>query len=90
MVAQSGMLALAALNLVRVPVPPVEAVIELSTVLLVVKIARKKLDTLTWHYLVAVSDSFGLLHGFGFASVITKLVYPRWKPKQPFCFQRWC
>jgi len=76
-VAHSVTLALAALNLVRVPVPPVEAVIALSIVFLAVEIARKKRDTLTWRYPVAVSSSFGLLHGFGFASVLKEIGLPQ-------------
>ena len=76
-VAHSVTLALAALNLVRVPIPPVEAVIALSIVFLAVEIARKRRDTLTWRYPIAVSGSFGLLHGFGFASVLNEIGLPQ-------------
>jgi len=76
-IAHSVTLALAALNLVRVPVPPVEAVIALSIVFLATEIARKRRDTLTWRYPVAVAGSFGLLHGFGFASVLSEIGLPQ-------------
>ena len=76
-VAHSITLALAALNLVRVPVPPVEAAIALSIVFLATEIARDRHDTLTWRYPIAVAGSFGLLHGFGFASVLNEIGLPQ-------------
>ena len=76
-IAHSVTLALAALNLVRLPVPPVEAAIALSIVFLATEIARGKRDTLTWRYPIAVSASFGLLHGFGFASVLREIGLPQ-------------
>ena len=76
-IAHSITLALAALNLVRVPVPPVEAAIALSIVFLATEIAREKRDTLTWRYPIAVAGSFGLLHGFGFASVLNEIGLPQ-------------
>jgi hypothetical protein len=75
--AHSLTLALAALGLVRVPVPPVEAVIALSIVFLATEIARTRRDTLTWRYPIAVSSSFGLLHGFGFAAVLAEIGLPQ-------------
>lgn len=75
--AHSITLALAALELVRVPVPPVEAVIALSIVFLAREIALERRDTLTWRYPVAVSSSFGLLHGFGFASALSEIGLPQ-------------
>ncbi|MGI9371475.1 MAG: HupE/UreJ family protein [Hyphomicrobiales bacterium] len=75
--AHSVTLILAALNLVRIPVPPVEAVIAISIVFLATEIARNNRDTLTWRYPVAVSVSFGLLHGFGFASVLQEIGLPQ-------------
>ena len=75
--AHSITLALAALNLVRVPVPPVEAAIALSIVFLVTEIARERRYTLTWRYPIAVAGSFGLLHGFGFASVLSEIGLPQ-------------
>ena len=76
-IAHSITLALAALNLVRVPVPPVEATIALSIVFLATEIARKRRDTFTWRYPISVSASFGLLHGFGFASALGEIGLPQ-------------
>ena len=76
-IAHSITLALAALNMVRVPVPPVEAAIALSIVFLATEIARERRDTLTWRYPIAVAGSFGLLHGFGFASVLNEIGLPQ-------------
>jgi hydrogenase/urease accessory protein HupE len=75
-IAHSITLTLAALGLVRIPVPPVEAVIALSIVFLARELARDRRDTLTWRYPIAVSVSFGLLHGFGFASALAELGLP--------------
>lgn len=69
-------LALAALGWVRVPVPPVEAAVALSIVFLASEIARPRRDTLTWRFPIAVSASFGLLHGFGFASALRDIGLP--------------
>ncbi|MGI9384158.1 MAG: HupE/UreJ family protein [Methyloligellaceae bacterium] len=76
-IAHSITLALAALDVVRVPVPPVEAVIALSIVFLATEIARERRDTLTWRYPIVVAGSFGLLHGFGFASVLSEIGLPQ-------------
>jgi hydrogenase/urease accessory protein HupE len=75
--AHSVTLTLAALEQVRVPVPPVEAVIALSIVFLAREIALNRRDTLTWNYPIAVSASFGLLHGFGFASALADIGLPQ-------------
>ena len=75
-VAHSITLALAALGMVRIPVPPVEAVIALSIVFLATELARNRKGTLTWRFPIAVSSSFGLLHGFGFASVLGEIGVP--------------
>ncbi len=75
--AHSITLALAALQLVRVPVPPVEATIALSIVLLATELVRDRRETITWRYPIAVSASFGLLHGFGFASVLAEIGLPQ-------------
>jgi hydrogenase/urease accessory protein HupE len=75
--AHSVTLTLAALELVRVPVPPVEAVIALSIVFLAREIALDRRDTLTWKYPIAISASFGLLHGFGFASALADIGLPQ-------------
>ncbi len=76
-IAHSITLALAALQLVRVPVPPVEATIALSVVFLATELVRDRRETLTWRYPIAVSGSFGLLHGFGFASVLSEIGLPQ-------------
>ncbi len=75
--AHSLTLALSALGLVRVPVPPVEAAIALSIVFLAVEIIRGDPHSLTYRYPIAVSSSFGLLHGFGFAAVLGETGLPQ-------------
>ncbi|NKB34881.1 MAG: HupE/UreJ family protein [Pseudomonadales bacterium] len=76
-IAHSITLSLAALELVRLPIPPIEAVIALSIVFLAREIALNRKDTLTWRYPIAVSGSFGLLHGFGFASALGEIGLPQ-------------
>ena len=76
-IAHSITLALSALNVVKLPIPPVEAVIALSVVYLAVEIALQKKDSLTYRYPIAVSSSFGLLHGFGFAAVLSDIGLPQ-------------
>ena len=75
--AHSLTLILSALNVVRVPVPPVEAAIALSVVFLATEIAGNSRNTLTYRYPIAVSASFGLLHGFGFAAVLKDIGLPQ-------------
>lgn len=75
--AHSITLTLAGLGLVRMPIPPIEAVISLSIVFLAREIALDRRDTLTWRYPIAVSGSFGLLHGFGFASALSDIGLPQ-------------
>jgi hydrogenase/urease accessory protein HupE len=75
--AHSITLTLAALELVLLPIPPIEAVIALSIVFLAREIALQRRDTLTWRYPIAVSASFGLLHGFGFASALSEIGLPQ-------------
>ena len=62
---------------VRVPVPAVEAAIALSIVFLAVEIVRGDPNSLTYRYPIAVSSSFGLLHGFGFAAVLGETGLPQ-------------
>ena len=76
-IAHSITLTLAALELVRVPVPPIEVAIALSIVFLAREIAFERRDTLTWRYPIAVSATFGLLHGFGFASALRDIGLPQ-------------
>ena len=70
-------LALSALQWVRLPVPPVEAVIALSIVFLATEIVKDNPKTLTCRYPIAVSSSFGLLHGFGFAAALSEIGLPQ-------------
>jgi len=76
-IAHSITLALSALGLVRVPIPPVEAAIALSIVFLAVEIVRGDKNSLTYRYPIAVAASFGLLHGFGFAAVLGETGLPQ-------------
>ena len=75
--AHSVTLALSALDIIRVPVPPVEAVIALSVVFLSTEIAKGRRDNLTWRHPIVVSSSFGLLHGLGFAAVLNEIGLPQ-------------
>jgi hypothetical protein len=74
--AHSLTLALAALDLVRLPARAIEAAIALSIVFLAVEIVKGPRDTLTWRRPIAVAASFGLLHGFGFAAVLREIGLP--------------
>ena len=76
-IAHSITLALAALEAVKVSVAPVEASVALSIVFVAMELARDRRDTLTWRYPIAVSSTFGLLHGFGFAAVLTDIGLPQ-------------
>jgi hydrogenase/urease accessory protein HupE len=76
-IAHSMTLALSALGVLRVPVPPVEAAIALSIVFLAVEIVRGDQSSLTYRYPIAVASSFGLLHGFGFAAVLGEAGLPQ-------------
>ena len=75
-IAHSVTLMGAALDVVRLPIPPVEAVIALSIVFLAAELARERRDTLTWRYPIVVAAAFGLLHGFGFAAVLGDIGLP--------------
>lgn len=76
-VAHSITLALAALDVIRIPTPPVEAAIALSVVFLAWEIVKDDKEQLTYRYPVAVSTSFGLLHGLGFAAVLRDIGLPQ-------------
>ncbi len=76
-VAHSITLALSTLDLVRIPTPPVEAAIALSVVFMAWEIAKGNDNSLAYRYPVAVSSSFGLLHGFGFAAVLRDIGLPQ-------------
>jgi hydrogenase/urease accessory protein HupE len=78
-VAHSITLSLATLGVVHVPGPPVEAMIALSILLLACEIVRLRYGQISltsrWPWIVAFS--FGLLHGFGFASALTDIGLPQ-------------
>jgi hydrogenase/urease accessory protein HupE len=76
-VAHSITLFLSALDVIRIPTPPVEAAIALSVVFLAWEIVKNDETQLTFRYPVAVSSSFGLLHGFGFAAVLRDIGLPQ-------------
>ncbi len=76
-VAHSITLTLAALGLVQLPIQPIEATIALSIVFLAREIILDRRDTLTWRFPIAVSATFGLLHGFGFASALSEIGLPQ-------------
>ena len=75
--AHSITLFLSALDVVRVPIPPIEAAIALSIVFLAMEIARGDKNDLTYQHPGLVSSSFGLLHGFGFASALMEIGLPQ-------------
>ncbi|WP_394172435.1 HupE/UreJ family protein [Thalassotalea litorea] len=75
-IAHSLTLILATTNTINLPIAPVEAVIALSIVLLALEIYKNRTNSITLTYPVAVSTSFGLLHGFGFASVLSDIGLP--------------
>ncbi len=78
-IAHSITLSMAALELVSIPTPPVEAVIALSIVFLAKEIIQhgRGEETLTYKYPWLVAFSFGLLHGFGFASALSETGLPQ-------------
>lgn len=76
-IAHSVTLGLSALEVVQLPVAPVEAVIALSIVFLASEIIRDRRDSLTWRYPISVSSTFGLLHGFGFANALYEVGLPQ-------------
>lgn len=76
-IAHSATLALSALKVVTVPVPPVEASIALSIVILASEVVKGRHDSLTWRYPISVSCVFGLLHGLGFAAALSEIGLPQ-------------
>jgi hydrogenase/urease accessory protein HupE len=78
-VAHSITLALAALGVVQVPGPPVEAAIAFSIVLVAAEIIRLRSGqpSLTARWPWVISFCFGLLHGFGFAGALSDIGLPR-------------
>ncbi|OUR84513.1 hypothetical protein A9Q75_02370 [Colwellia psychrerythraea] len=74
--AHSVTLFLSATNTMVIPIEPVEAVIALSIIFLAWEIAKNRQHSLSLRYPVLVSSSFGLLHGFGFAAVLSDIGLP--------------
>lgn len=74
--AHSVTLFLSATNVLVIPIEPVEAVIALSIIFLAWEIAKNNKNSLSLRYPVLVSSSFGLLHGFGFAAVLSDIGLP--------------
>ena len=75
-IAHSITLFLSATNIIVIPIEPVEAIIALSIIFLAWEIAKNKQHSLSLRYPVLVSSSFGLLHGFGFAAVLSDIGLP--------------
>jgi hydrogenase/urease accessory protein HupE len=77
--AHSLTLAGATLGFVQAPGPPIEAVIALSIVFVAAEIihGRRGSPGLTERYPWVVAFTFGLLHGFGFASALTEVGLPK-------------
>ena len=75
-VAHSLTLALSTLDLVSLPISVVETAIALSIVFLATEIARGNQQTLAHRFPLLVTSLFGLLHGFGFASVLREVGLP--------------
>ena len=75
-IAHSITLVLAAVGVVTPAIEPTEALIALSIIFVAAELARQNRGSLSWRYPVAVSSVFGLLHGFGFASVLKEIGLP--------------
>jgi hypothetical protein len=78
-VAHSLSLAAATLGWIAVPAAPVEAIIALSIVILATELVQPRGTglQLTARFPWAVSFSFGLLHGLGFASALSDIGVPQ-------------
>ncbi len=75
-IGHSVSLALAFFELVRIPVPPVEAIIALSIAFMAreaLKLRGEEQDDAAFRRQMAIVISFGLLHGLGFASALGEL-----------------
>jgi hydrogenase/urease accessory protein HupE len=77
--AHSLTLAGATLGFVHVPGPPVEAAIALSIVFVAAEIvhSRQGMQGLTERFPWIIAFTFGLLHGFGFASALSEVGLPQ-------------
>ncbi len=74
-------LILTTLNVLSLPFALVEALIALSIVVLAAETLKGRLNpektSITWRYPMLVASLFGLLHGFGFASILSNLGLPQ-------------
>jgi len=77
--AHSITLSMAALGYASLPIAPIEAVIALSIVFLAREIIvhQQGKPSLTYQYPWLVAFTFGLLHGFGFASALSETGLPQ-------------
>jgi len=75
--AHSITLAFGILDVFSVPIAYVEAMIALSIVFLARELIVKNEDSFTSKYLGVLTFIFGLLHGFGFSSVLTSIGLPQ-------------
>jgi hydrogenase/urease accessory protein HupE len=75
--AHSLTLALSALSIVHIPIPPTEAAIALSILFLAREIAIGDRASVVWRHPAIVSSLFGLLHGLGFASALREVGLPQ-------------
>jgi len=78
-IAHSITLTLATLQIIHIPVPPVEAMIALSIVFVASEIVRTQHGHvgITYRKPWVVSFSFGLLHGLGFAAALGAIGLPQ-------------
>lgn len=76
-IAHSVTLSAATFSVLNPPIAPTEAVIALSILFLAVELFRERGDTLAWRFPGVVALIFGLLHGFGFASVLSDIGLPQ-------------
>ena len=70
-------LALAILEFVTIPILYVEAMIALSIVILAKELLLSEKGSFTRRHLGVVAFTFGLLHGFGFSSVLASIGLPQ-------------
>ncbi|WP_240722575.1 HupE/UreJ family protein [Poseidonocella sp. HB161398] len=77
--AHSLTLAAASLGWLRLPPPPVEAVIALSIVILAAELAKPpaRRDPLATRFPAAIAFGFGLVHGLGFAGALREIGLPQ-------------
>lgn len=76
-IAHSITLAAATFSVLNPPIVPTEAIIALSILFLAVELFRSRQATLAWRFPGLVALIFGLLHGFGFASVLSDIGLPQ-------------